>query len=135
MKDWKGEVAQMGDESVKRRRQMGFEVSEAHSPAHLRNVAELTQKVGSLYGFTEREKELAYAASWFHDAVRSATEDPAVRDEEASAKEAHRILTENGLVIEEEGEAVAYAIARQSRYPEWLSSPETREKLKSLGYL
>jgi len=132
MENWKETVARLGAEGVERRRQMGLEVSEAHSPAHLRSVAELTQKMGSLYGFAERELRLAYASGWFHDAVRSSTEDPSVGDEEASANEARRILIKASLVTEEEGEAIAYAIARQGLYPEWWSDPETRERIPEL---
>lgn len=127
MKDWKERIARLGIEGVERRRQMDFKVSESHSVSHLRNVAELAQRMGSLYGFTDREGELVYADGWFHDAVRSPTEDPGVADEEASAKEARRILGEAGLVNEEEGAAIAYAIARQGRYPGWWSDPESRE--------
>lgn len=129
MKNWKEEITRLGEAGVERRRQMGLKISEAHSPSHLRNVAELTQKVGSFYDFTEREKELAYAAGWFHDTVRSSTEDPTVGDEEASAREARRILEGVGLITEQEGMAIAYAIEKQGRYPEWLKDPETREKL------
>jgi len=129
MKNWKEEITRLGEAEIERRRQMGLEVSEAHSVSHLRNVAKLTQEVGSIYDFTERENELAYAAGWFHDAVRSSTEDPSVGDEEASAKEARRILTEADLITKIEGKAFAYAIERQGRYPEWLSKPEARERL------
>ncbi|HUW72045.1 MAG TPA: hypothetical protein VMV66_02570 [Candidatus Humimicrobiaceae bacterium] len=59
--------------------------------------------------------------------VRSSTEDPTVGDEKTSANETRRILGEAGLVNEEEGAAIAYAIARQGRYPEWWSDSETRE--------
>ena len=134
MENWEEAVARLGVEGVERRRQMGLEVSESHSPAHLRSVAKLTQKVGTLYGFIDREVELAYASGSFHDAYRSPTEDPSVGDEEASANEARRILTETGLVTEEEGKAIAYAIARQGHFPGWWSDPETRERVpETLG--
>lgn len=127
--DWKRKVAELGKAGVEARRQRGFDVSEAHSPAHLGGVAETTQPIGKIYGFAGRELELSFAGGWFHDAVRSDTEDPTVGDEEASAKEAYRVLLEAGLVIKEEGAAIAYAIERQGRYPEWWSDLETRERL------
>jgi len=126
MKNWKEEIARLGETEVERRRRLTGEISESHSPSHLRNVAGLTQKVGHLYDLTERENELAYATGWFHDVVRSSSEDPNVGDEKASANEARRILA--GLVTEEEGTAIAYAIERHGRYPEWLDNAETREK-------
>ncbi len=129
MKNWKDKVAQLGRDEVEAMRRMGLKISEAHSPAHLGNVAETTQPVGKLYGFARRELELSFADGWFHDAVRSPTENPAVGDEKASAKEAYLILLEAGLVTEEEGRAIAYAIERQGRYPEWWQDPKTREKL------
>jgi hypothetical protein len=127
MKNWKEEITRLGEAELERRRKMGLEVSEAHSASHLGKVAELTQKVGAIYGFTGRENELAYGAGRFHDVVRSSTEDPTAGDEQTSANETRRILGEAGLVNKEEGVAIAYAIARQGRYPEWWSDPETRE--------
>lgn len=127
-REWEDKIAQLGKGEVERRRQMGLGVSESHSVSHLRNVAKLTQKVGSVYGFTDRENELAYAAGWFHDAVRSPTEDPAVGDEEASARESYRILKKAELFITNgERLAIVYAIERQGRYPEWWSDQENRE--------
>jgi len=127
MKNWEEEIARLGKAGVEERQQKGLDVSEAHSISHLGNGAELTQKVGSIYGFTKRENELNYADGWFHDRIRSSNEDPSVGDEEASAKEARRILTEANLITETEGTAIAYAIARQGQYPEWWKAPETRE--------
>jgi len=129
MKSWKEKIARIITEEVENRRRMGIEVSESHSLSHLGNVAELTQEVGFLYDYTECELRLVYAAGWGHDIKRRPTEDPAAGDKEASADETRRLLTEAGLVVEEEGEAIAYAIIKQSHYPEWLSSPQTRERL------
>ena len=128
-KGWKRKVALLGLEGVKQRIAQGAEVSEAHSTPHLAKVAELTQQMRPFYGLTSREGNLAYAAGWFHDRIRSSTEDPSVGDEEASANEARRMLIEASLVNKAEAEAIAYAIARQGHYPEWLKDPETRERL------
>lgn len=122
MNDWKKEIARLVTSEM-----MGLEVTEAHNVLHLRIVAELSQEIGELYGFTQREKELAYTAGWSHDLVRSPS-GPGVGDEEASAKETRRILKEAGLITGEEEAAVAYAIERQGRYPKWWGNPQTRER-------
>lgn len=128
--DWKRKIADLGKDGVETRRQRGLDVSEAHSPAHLRSVANGAEEIARrCYGLSGRDLQLTYAPPWFHDRVRSSTEDPAVRDEEASAKEAYRILLEAGLVTEEEGRAIAYAVERQGHYPEWWKDLETRERL------
>lgn len=131
--EWRN-IALLGRFSVESRKQRGLGVSEAHHTSHLRMVAELTQKVTDLYGFTPQEKKLAYIAGWFHDFVRSPSEDPATGDEEASAKEAYRVLieaNERGVIVtnDKERKALAYAIENHGHYPEWLSKPATRDKL------
>lgn len=123
-----------GLEGVSERRDKGQEISEAHSGSHLSNVAEITQIIGDLYGFTPKEKLLSYSAGWFHDLDRASTEDPSVGDERASANKARQILSDMDLVYDvlvtmpEEEDAVAYAIENHSKYPSWLDNPEKREK-------
>ncbi|MBI4225797.1 methyltransferase domain-containing protein [Candidatus Roizmanbacteria bacterium] len=124
-------VALLGRFGVDHRSRSGFAVSEAHNITHLRNDADLTQLVGDIYGFSERERFLAYIAGWFHDLIRSPSEDPAVKDDQASANESIRILQEacrRGItqITSEEQEAIAYAISNHGRYPEWFRDPKTR---------
>jgi len=117
--NWKSKIAQIVVSKLK-----GLKVTEAHNVSHLRNVAELTQLIGDYYGFSHREKELAFAAGWFHDFVRSPTGFP-VGDEEVSARESRRILKEAGLITEEEEEeAIVYAIEKHGHYPEWWERDE-----------
>ena len=124
-------VALLGRFGVDHRRRSGFVVSEAHSIPHLRNTTDLTQLVGDIYGFNSREKFLAYISGWFHDLVRSPSEDSKIKDDEASAHEALRILgeAERRGVIEtspEEQEAINFAITNHGKYPEWFNDPEKR---------
>ncbi|MEK6554750.1 MAG: HD domain-containing protein, partial [Bdellovibrionota bacterium] len=124
-------VALLGRYGVDYRRKRGHDISEAHNISHLRNVADLTQLVADLYGFSDRKKELVYASAWFHDTVRSPSEDPSVADDEASANEAARILNDaNGKnVIKttlEERDAITFAIKQHGRFPNWLAEEKTR---------
>lgn len=119
---WEEEIARLATQRL-----ANLEVTEAHSTFHLRKVAELTQKIGEIYGLSRREKELAYTAGWFHDIIRSPS-GPGVGDEEVSAKETRRILEGAGLITKEEATAITYAIEKQGHYPKWLTDPETREK-------
>lgn len=120
--EWEKKIARLAVQYL-----ASLEVTEAHSALHLRKVAELTQKIGEIYGLTQREKELAYAAGWFHDIIRSPS-GPGVGDEGTSAKETRRILEGAGLITREEGAAITYAIEKHGHYPKWLTDPETREK-------
>jgi hypothetical protein len=127
----KRHIAFLGHEGVDARKRSGKDVSEAHSDSHLNNVAELTQVAGESYGFTEKELRLAYFSGWTHDLIRNPTEDDSVKDDEASAKEAKRILGELNdrkrfLTTEEERYAVEFAIKSHGKYPTWLSNPDTR---------
>lgn len=110
----------------------GGEVSEAHSPTHLRNTARLTQLVGSIYGFTPQEAKLAYFAGVFHDIVRSPGEDPNSTDEVRSASLAQDQLVamnDRGIIVasDEEREAVAFAIENHGTKPAYFLDPNTRE--------
>lgn len=123
----------VGDD-IKTRRERGEDVSEAHSFVHLNNVSKLTPFVGALYGYTPREKILSQIAGLFHDLVRSPSEDPNVKDEEASARAAKLKLEELDNVrevatTEEEREAIAYAVVRQGQYPAWFSGSSKREQV------
>lgn len=126
-------------DDIKTRQERGGDVSEAHSFTHLDNVSRLTSFVGTLYDYTPREKILARITGLFHDLVRSSSEDPKVKDEEASANAAKDKLEELDNVGEisttkEERNAIGYAVERQGQYPTWLSDPKTREKMpKTLG--
>lgn len=137
-------VALLGRYGIDHRRRTGAEISEAHNLPHVRNVAELTQVVGDIYAYSERERFLGYICGWFHDIVRSPSEDPDVKDDEASAHEAVRILEAAGIkgvvaTFPEERDAVAFAITSHGRYPEWLSQLDTRntalESLKNKLWL
>ncbi|MBI4089627.1 MAG: hypothetical protein HY424_02870 [Candidatus Levybacteria bacterium] len=121
-------------DDIKTRQERGGDVSEAHSFAHLNNVSRLAPFVGTLYGYTSREQMLAQAASLFHDLVRSPSEDPKVKDEEASSNAAKSKLEELnnvGIVVTtpEAREAIGYAIERQGQYPSWFADPSTREQV------
>ena len=124
-------IALLGRYGVDYRRESGHDVSEAHNIPHLRNVADLTQLVADLYGYTDREKKLAYTSGWFHDTVRSPSEDPSVADDEASAKEAVKILydADGRNVIKtttEEREAISFAIKQHGHFPDLLADEKTR---------
>src|SRR3990172_1986692 len=68
------------------------DLSGAHSKSHLTITANLTQLIGKIYQFGERELFLAYFAALFHDIVRSAQEDQSSNDEKLSAQIAHQLL-------------------------------------------
>jgi hypothetical protein len=117
---------------IELRRQMGMEISQAHSETHLQNDAELADFIGELYYFTPRDRELSQVAAWFHDLIRNPTEDPTIGDDEASANEARRVLETfqtngNFKTTEEERNAIHYAISNHGRSPEWLRQEDTKE--------
>lgn len=56
-----------------------------HELPHLRNVAQLTELVGLLAGYSEREIELSRIAGWFHDFNRSSNEANREKDARLSA--------------------------------------------------
>lgn len=111
----------------------GGEVSEAHSPTHLRNTARLTQLVGSVYDFTPQEARLAYFAGAFHDIVRSPKEELGSTDEARSASIARdrlEAVNNRGIFITsaEERDAVVYAIENHGKKPEFFLNPQTKEE-------
>lgn len=114
--------------------QSGGEVSEAHSPTHLRNTARLTQLGGILYGFSPQELLLAYFAGDFHDLIRSPNEDSAIKDDEASARRAVAeliLMSDRGLfdTSPEERRAVEFAIANHGKPPAFFLDSETRDQI------
>jgi HD superfamily phosphohydrolase YqeK len=128
-------IQYIGKASVYERQKRGLEVSEAHSASHLRNVADLAVFVADIFDFSPQEKQLSYAAGWLHDAVRSPSEDPSVRDEEASAIQAKRLLFEANMkgdfiTTEAERDAVSYAIRHHGTAPQWLSAADTQSVMR-----
>lgn len=126
------DVDQVGAQLLMIRRIQGEVIPSAHDENHLRRVSLGTQLVGDLYGFTPREKLLASTAAWLHARVRNPTEDPRADDNNASAREAKRILenlSNQGAftTVSEERDAVAFAINHQTTIPHWLQDPATRE--------
>lgn len=115
-----------------------IELSGAHSKSHLTITANLTQLIGRIYYFNERELFLSYFAALFHDIVRSPAQDKELKDEILSAKKAVKLLQENFAVTKEEKEAVSYAIENHGTNPKWMENSKTREnppqKLKEKIY-
>lgn len=114
--------------------QSGGEVSEAHSPTHLRTTARLTELGGILYGFSPREFDLAHFAGDFHDLVRSPSEDPSLKDEEVSARQAVLIMemmSDRGVFAtdSQEREAVRFAIKNQGKAPISFLDGSTRDEV------
>lgn len=126
-------IALLGRRSIEYRRSQGHDVSEAHSAAHLKNVAQLSQVVGDIYEFSPREQLLVFSAAWFHDFVRHPSEDPFLRDEYASAKGAVRVLSEmdgRGILSIglDEILAVEYAVAHHDTRPGFFDRDWEREQ-------
>lgn len=124
-------IDELSRASIDQRRQAGQEISEAHNEAHLNSVANLAVQVGRLYGQDDRTLFLSYVAGKLHDFFRYSTEEAGETGDRASADAAREILSEKanfGTIPSdsEEREAVAYAIANHSSYPEWLADPATR---------
>lgn len=110
------------------------EVSEAHSPTHLRTTARLTELVAILYGFSPKEGLDAHFAGDYHDLIRSPSEDPLLKDDQASARQAVLILNlmdERGLftTTPEEKDAVRDAIGHHGEPPAFFLDPNTRDSI------
>lgn len=102
------------------------ELSGAHSKSHLTITANLTQLIGKIYQFSDRELFLSYFAALFHDIVRSPAQDKDLNDEKLSAKIAINLLGQF-LPTDEERKAVAYAIENHGTNPIWMKDPAIRE--------
>lgn len=102
------------------------EISGVHSKSHLTITANLTQLIGKIYQFSERELFLSYFAALFHDIVRSPAQDKDLNDEKLSAKIAINILGQFHPT-DEERKAVAYAIENHGTNPVWMKDPVKRE--------
>lgn len=125
-------IEYVGQASVYERKTRGLAVSEAHSASHLQNVADLSVFVGDIFNFSPQEKQLAYASGWLHDAVRSPSEDPSTRDEQASAQAAKRSLQELSIkgefvTNEVERDAVGFAIEHHGSAPTWLQRSDIEQ--------
>lgn len=103
-------------------------LSGAHSKSHLTITANLTQLIGKIYKFSDRELFLVYFAAIFHDIVRSPSQDKQLGDEVLSAKEAVKYFEDFNPALEEK-EAVSYAIENHGDYPSFL----TDEKLRNIN--
>jgi len=106
----------------------------SHDISHLENVANLTQPIGDILNYSDKEKILCYAAGWLHDLVRSPSEDPNSGDEEKSAQQARILIgkvTENGefSFSSKEINAVAGAIIHHTNFPPWFKNKRTRNIL------
>lgn len=102
------------------------ELSGAHSKSHLTITANLTQPIGKIYQFSERELFLSYFASLFHDIIRSPLEDSQKQDEKLSAEIAVKLLQQFNPQ-DDEKEAIAYAIENHGTNPVWMEDPAKRE--------
>lgn len=102
------------------------ELSGAHSKSHLIITANLTQLIGKIYQYIDRELFLSYFAALFHDIVRSPAQDKDLNDEKLSAKIAINLLGQFHPT-DEEKEAAAYAIENHGRNPSWMENPKSRE--------
>lgn len=105
----------------------GIETGGVHSKTHLTIVADLSQLIGRLYQFNERELFLAYFASLFHDIIRSPAQDHNLNDEELSAKIAVSLSQQFDL-NDEEKKSLSYAIENHGRNPEWMLDDNTRNQ-------
>lgn len=103
-------------------------LSGAHSKSHLTITANLTQLVGKIYQFNERELFLSFFAACFHDIVRSPSQDVELNDEKLSAQVALNLL-EQFHPLGEEKEAVIFTIENHGHNPTWMENPNTRENL------
>lgn len=104
----------------------------SHDAIHLNNVAMLTQLIGKLVGFTERENELCYTAAWLHDLVRSPNEDPTAGDEKKSTKIANKLLLKLSrqkvfITSKKEKEAILGAINKHTNMPCWFGDKAKRD--------
>lgn len=101
-------------------------LSGAHSKSHLTITADLTQLVGKIYNFSEKELFLSYFSALFHDIVRSAQEDQSSNDEKLSAQVANQLL-EHFEPTSEEKETVIFAIENHGSNPGWMKNTKSRE--------
>lgn len=107
-----------------------------HSLFHLESVAENTQLISKLLDYNSKEQSLSFAAGWFHDLVRSASENPALGDEEKSSELARlllRQLSEKKIFMTtlKERLAVSRAIEEHTFMPSWFRYKKTRDKVPS----
>lgn len=114
-----------------------FNTDSAHDVAHLQRVSELTQLVGEVLNYNKKEKLLCFAAAWFHDLIRSPSEDPSLRDEIKSARESElllRRLHEKDLFKTsiQERKAVVEAIKLHTNQPIWFKERKRRNISPSL---
>lgn len=127
-------VNHLVQQSIERRKQIGAEITEAHSITHLKNVAALTTLVGTIYGYSDRALLTSYIGGSLHDLIREPSEDPEVGDELASAQAAIKLLEQEHerktlTTTAAEREAVVYAIANHGKLPQWLNSPSFKERV------
>src|SRR3990167_6767855 len=110
------------------------EVSEAHSPTHLKTTARMTELGGMLYGFSRQEYLLGYMVGIGHDWKRSPNEDPTEKDELASARKVRDLLErmdQRGIFSNtyEERDGAAFAVENHGRAPDFFLNPETRDEV------
>lgn len=103
----------------------------AHGIAHARNTGRGARPVGLLLDASPKAIELATISGYLHDFRRSDSENPAHKDEEASASIAHDFLTRlNDMggfkTTPEQRQAVVYAITNHGEYPDYWANPATR---------
>lgn len=112
------------------------EISEAHSPTHLITTARMTELVGILFSFTPSEFSLAYIAGASHDSKRSPSEDPTLKDEEISTRNAVLLMegiSNRGIFITtpQEREAVGFSVRNHGNVPTIFLDDEARDQIPS----
>lgn len=95
-----------------------------HDEPHLKSVAQLTTLAGLAVGYDSKDIELSRIAGWFHDFERSMNEINAMSDEAKSAEAATKFsshMHSTGLyyTTDDERKAMAYAILKNGRPPEF----------------
>jgi mevalonate kinase len=113
------------------RRSEGETISSAHNESNLKNTAQLTQIVGGIYHFSQKELKLAYVAGSLHDIIRSSREGES-SDERDSAQVAQTVLQrfKRRFILwtnQSEREAVTYAIEHHGEAPSFFKNDNTRE--------
>lgn len=103
----------------------------AHGIAHARNTGRGARPVGLLLDASPKAIQLATVSGYLHDFKRTDSEDPAHKDEEASASIANDFLTRlNDLggfrTTHEQRQAVVYSITNHGEYPDYWADPATR---------
>lgn len=107
--------------------QITDEISGVHSKSHLTMTANLTQLVGKIYHYNDKELFLSYFSALFHDIVRSPSEDAQIQDEKLSAEAAFKLLGQFQLTDQEKA-AVFFAIENHGKHPSW-KTDSLKEKL------